>query len=96
MEPQHHNKIVITCGIALVLIAIILGIVVVKGKKQKLATPPPVVDEYQRLVEATSGTGEPYSIDDPEVQKMIKATSGTGGSGSASDREALIKATSGN
>lgn len=81
-------------------IVAILGVVMIGGKNKEELPPPAISNaerERQMLIDATTGKGN-SSITDPEVQKLIKATTGSKNAkgGNAGDREALIRATSGN
>lgn len=98
MNQEHHNKIIIIAGILVLVIVAILGVVAIRGKDKKTLLPPPVSDadsQHQKLINAATAQKD-YSIGDPEIQKLIKSASAPKNAGTISNREALIRAASGN
>jgi hypothetical protein len=102
MEQEHHGKLMFIVLGLIALIIILLGLVVIFGKKST-DTPTPSagneqMSEYDRYVEATTAPGS-SNITDPEVQMYNDATSApvnSVGGGGGSERERYERATSSN
>lgn len=95
MNKEHHNKIIIIAVVFIAIVAVVLGVAAIRGKKNGSPAPDDAqIQERQRLIDATSAK-ESSSISDPESQKLIKSTSAPKSAGGGGDREALIRATSG-
>ena len=86
-------------GILGLVIVVILGVVIIFGKSKEVPVVPvnPEADQVKMLIKATTADHS-SSITDPQVQALIKSTSAKESKSintSTSDREALIRATSG-
>lgn len=95
-----HNKrmMLIISGLVLIIVVFIGLALVFSRIGQEVEIAPgsevPVASERDRLIEASSAR-ESYSVEDPEVIDLIRGTSAPGTSVGSGDRDALIRATSG-